>query len=565
MFGTATINIDGSSLGNALETMLTAKDIIPGDAPSYQLCKEIFLFHPIGGKMAEAPVAMAQSQAREISIPDSPEERVRDKFVEQWATDKCDEVIFNVATLARVYGIASIAVVTEGEQPDQPLDFKKLHKTTMSFSVFDPLNTAGSLVLNQDPNSIDFQKVTAIAVSGKAYHRSRTVTIMNGRPVYIAYTPSAFGFVGRSCFQRVLFPLKSFIQTMLTDDLVTKKAGVFIAMLKTAGAIIDNIMASIAVLKRFFVKVATTGNVISIGIDEKIDTLNMQNIDGAYGMARKNILENIAVGDDMPAKVLNAETFAEGFGEGTEDAKHLAGYVDSKRRWMAPLYQFMDAITQRRAWTPDFYKTIQKDFAEYASVDYEEALYRWSASFVAAWPSLLTEPDSEKVKTDDVKLKAIIATVEVFGPMLDPENKATLLDWAQQNINENKMMFQSPLFLDIEALKDYEPPAPMEEPAEPKPFAASDAANMRRMKRKFSNDELKEFLAIMEQDPEGLPVPRHPHLRIAARNDAVEPPAAEAVNIPVNVSKSTDRTEYMRNYMRDWRKRQREERDAGHA
>jgi hypothetical protein len=45
----------------------------------------------------------------------------------------------------------------------------------------------------------------------------------------------------------------------------------------------------------------------------------------------------------------------------------------------------------------------------------------------------------QQAKTDDVKLKAIIATIEVFGPMMDPENKATLLQWAQDNINENKI------------------------------------------------------------------------------------------------------------------------------
>ena len=34
----------------------------------------------------------------------------------------------------------------------------------------------------------------------------------------------------------------------------------------------------------------------------------MQNIDGAYGMARQNILENIATSADMPAILLKQET-----------------------------------------------------------------------------------------------------------------------------------------------------------------------------------------------------------------------------------------------------------------
>ena len=501
------INIQGSGLGNALNELLTCQDIVPGDQPSYQTCKTIYLYHPLGAKMAESPIRMAQSQQREISVPDSPEDRIRDQFLKEWAAIGADEIIFNAMTLARVYGISTIALLAECVNADKPVDMKKLYELSIAFSVFDPLNTAGSLVLNQDPNAIDFMKVTSVSVSGVPYHRSRTVTIMNEKPVYISYTSSAFGFVGRSVYQRGLFPLKSFIQSMITDDLVTKKAGVFIAMLKTAGAIIDKIMAASAAMKRLFVQQATNGNVISIGVDEKIETLNMQNIDGAYGMARKNILENIAVSADMPAKLLNSETFAEGFGEGTEDAKHVAGYIDGIRRKMEPLYAFMDRIVMYRAWNPEFYETIQSEFPAYKSVSYDQAFYKWRNSFAAVWPSLLTEPDSEKVKTDDVKLKAIIAVVEVFGPMLDPENKATLLAWAQDNMNENKMMFQSPLFLDTEAIKDYEPPQPMQEPGQPKPFAAQDSDAPRKGKRirKLDNDELRDLVAMMEAGAINLP------------------------------------------------------------
>lgn len=550
------IVVNGSQLGNALSELLLAPEIIPGDQPSYELCKAIWIYHPLGNKMVQSPIEMAQSQQREIAIPDGPEERVRERFVQQWEQDGIDDVILNVMSTARAYGIASVALMAREVPPETAVDPWKLPDLSISYSVFDPLNTAGSLVLNQDPNSIDFQKVTTIAVSGKAYHRSRTVTMMNERPVYIAYTASAFGFVGRSVFQRSLFPLKSFVQSMVTDDLVVKKAGVFIAMLKTAGAIIDRIMQASASLKRLFVQQATNGNVISIGTDEKIETLNMQNIDGAYGMARKNILENIAVSADMPAKLLNSETFAEGFGEGTEDAKHIARYIDRVRRQMAPLYMFFDRVTQHRAWNADFYKEIQADFPEYEGVPYKEAFFGWRDSFKATWPNLLTEPDSEKVKTDDVKLKAIIAVVEVFGPLLDPENKVTLLTWAADNVNENKMMFTSPLVLDAEALEDYEPPQPAlrlegaqgapKEPKEPKPFA--DSAEGGRRMRKLDDEELRELVEIMAQDPERLPARVRDSDGYAALKQIVDS-AGEPGHVTSGVTApKRDRAAYMRDY-----------------
>src|SRR6185437_1667829 len=177
------------------------------------------------------------------------------------------------------------------------------------------------------------------------------------------------------------------------------------------------------------------------------------------------------------AKLLNSETFAEGFGEGTEDAKAIAHYIDGLREEMDPLEEFFDNIAMHRAWSSEFFDTIKALHPDsYGGKTYEQAFYEWKNSFAAVWPSLLKEPDSEKVKTDDVKLKAIIATVEVFGPLLDPENKATLLMWAQDNINENKLMFTDPMVLDFEALRNYVPPQPVmqgaQEPGEPKPFSA---------------------------------------------------------------------------------------------
>jgi hypothetical protein len=226
--------------------------------------------------------------------------------------------------------------------------------------------------------------------------------------------------------------------------------------------------------KRQLLKEAKTDNVISIGEGESVDTLNMQNLDGAYGIARTNILKNIATAAAMPAKLLENETLVQGFGEGTEDAKNIARYIDREREEMSPIYMWFDKIVQYRAWNEEFYKTIQKEFPEeYKDVEYNQAFYSWVNSFAAEWPSLLTEPDSEKIKVEETKFKAIVAMLETMLPNLDPDNKARLIEWAQDNFNENHMLFQSPLDLDMDALRDYVPPEPVADPAAPSQFSAA--------------------------------------------------------------------------------------------
>lgn len=446
---TGSITINGSELGGALQSLLMAKDIQPGAAPSYELCKTLYEYHPLGAKMVEAPIEAALSQARKVSVGDHPDE-VRDAFLAQWDKDGCDGHVSNVCCTARMYGISSLAVLTAGAEPSTPLDFGGLAAARIAFNMFDPLNTAGSLTLNQDPNSLDFQKHAEIAVAGKKYHRSRSVTIINEKPIYISYTDSAFGFSGRSVYQRALFPLKSFVQTMVTDDMVSKKAGLLIAFIKQVGSITDGVMARIMGQKRSLLKVAVVDNVLSMGPDDSVESLDLSNLAASFGPSRTNILKNIATAAKMPAVMLENETLTEGFGEGTEDAKVVAQFVGGVRAWMKPVYDFLDPVAQRRAWNADFVALMKRKFSDrYGSMTDDAIFYEWSSAFKAPWPNLLEEPDSEKIKVSDVKYKGALALVEILAPMLDPDNKAALVIWLVDVVNEDKLLF--PTSLGIEA------------------------------------------------------------------------------------------------------------------
>lgn len=474
----SSIDINNLQLTGPLKDILMAQDISPGDVPSYQICKAIFSYHPMGAKIVDTPLVIAQSQQRTITVPKGPEERLVEAFNQEWLDIGADKQIFNLGRLSQVYGVSSLALLVENDDCSKPIDLTKVYDKNIGVNIFDPLNTAGSLVLNQQPNSMDFLKPVEITVQGISYHRSRTVILMNEDPIYIDYTQSAFGYVGRSAYQRALFPLKSFLNTLTTDDMISLKAGVLIAKMAQQSSAIDNLMQQFNGQKRDMVKEAVTGNVISISVDEGIESLNMQNLEAPYNTARRNIILNIATASGRPAKLLLDESFAEGFGEGTEDAKHIAQFIDRIRIWLQPAYAFFDQLVMYRAWNKDFYKAIQEDFPEYRTKSYKRAFYDWKNSFKATWPSLIEEPDSEKIKVDDVKLKALLAMLEIAGPMMDPENKAILIKWVCDNINALKLLFPSPLVLDFDELKDFVPPTPEKEPSEPAPFAASDSMRM---------------------------------------------------------------------------------------
>lgn len=471
--GQASLGV-GTVVPSALMRLLVCDEIVPGASPSYEICKTIYAYHPLGAKMAEAPIKRAQSQRRELKIPNGPEAELVEAFEKEWGRIGgvgADQLIRNVHSLSRVYGIAALAMMCDEVPAEEPLPWERIHELELSFNILDPLNTAGSLVLEQDPNKPGFLKPGAISVAGKAYHPSRTTVVMNEQPLYIEWTNSAYGFVGRSVYQRALFPLKSYVNSMITDNAVTEKAGLLVFKQQQPGSMVDRISRGFNAAKRMLLKGAKTGNVLSMGPNDSVESVDLKNLKDAAEFARNNILKNIATAADMPAVLINQETLAEGFGEGTEDAKEIAGFVAGIRKEADPVYRFFDNLVMRRAWNPQFYEALQRQYPELEKIEYETAFYQWKNAFKATWPNLLVEPDSEKAKTDDVVTKAAIALFEVLAPALDPINKATLAGWVAEVFNSRKTFASTPLTIDLEAMAEYEPPTPP--PAEPKPEVES--------------------------------------------------------------------------------------------
>ncbi|HDT0270516.1 TPA: DUF1073 domain-containing protein [Klebsiella pneumoniae subsp. pneumoniae] len=463
------MNEDDIAIGSCspeLITLLDSDDIQPGMSAGYQTCKTIYLFHPLGGKMVDRPIKMAMNESRTVHISQAYgiEQRLRDAFEREWKALGADRHIANAARISRIYGVSAIAMLVDNQEPSSAVDYRTLYKHNVTFNILDPLNTAGSIVLNQDPNAQDFQKVEGIRVAGKPYHKSRCVVQQNEDPIYLAYNSAAFGFTGRSVYQRALFPLKSFIQTMRTDDMVSVKGGLLVTKIQGPSSVVNNMMQKLSGIKRMMLKRGKTGEVLQIGANDSIESIDLSNLEKPLDSSRNHILENIAAAADMPAIILNSETFAQGFGEGTEDARSVAVYIDNIREWLDPLYDYFIRICQYRAWSIEFFQSLRADFPELKNT-YSLYFSSWINNFEYRWPSSLKEPESEKVKVDEIRFKAIVSMLEVLFPQVntDDKNRALLIEWAQTNANANESLFPQRLDLDIDSLKVNRPQQPRDE------------------------------------------------------------------------------------------------------
>jgi len=463
------ITISNTGLPSPLMEFLQAEAIEPGSPVGYQTCKAIFEFHPLAAKIIEKPIVLALSKPRILAMDVHPKDMLIKAFQDEWDDLEATNVIRDVTFLKRVYGVAAVIYGAEGVPTDQPIDPWTLPDLDIYFNKLDPLNLAGSTVTNQNPNAPDFQKPkTYITAAGQPYHPSRSCIVFNNTPIYLAYQSSGFGFTGRSVFQRALYPLKSFVQSMVTDDLVTFKAGLLVIKQKQSGSIVNRLMQVGAGIKRSMLQQGTTGNVLSIDVDEDIESIDLNNTDTAMTTARNNIIANIAAATDVPAILLKDEALANSFAEGSQDAIAIAQYVTGLRNDMRTLFEFFDKIVMHRAWNKQFYEIVQAKHPEmYAGKTYEEAFYEWKDAFTPAWDSMIEETPSELVKTDEVKLKGMTEVLRTLLPVIDPQNRANLVQWAQDNLSEMPEMFKSNMQLDMEDIAEYEIPI-QEQPNLPK-------------------------------------------------------------------------------------------------
>jgi hypothetical protein len=142
-----------------------------------------------------------------------------------------------------------------------------------------------------------------------------------------------------------------------------------------------------------------------------------------------------------------------------EDAAELMRYISDIRKQMEPLYEKLTKIVAHRAWTREFYEAAKNEYSEiYGNVSYEAAFYDWFNGMSFVWPDLNEEKASDAVKIDETKLKGMTEILRTLLPIADPENRARMFQWAQDNLNEMGTMFSQDMSLDIETMTTYVPP-----------------------------------------------------------------------------------------------------------
>jgi hypothetical protein len=431
----------------------------PGAVPYYEQCKQIYAYHVLGKVVVDKIIDLALSQERIISIDDDSESAIIKIFNETWDKLNATSMIAQVLSLSRIYGAGALVLdAGNGEETDQPIDYAGLAKQDIKFKAFDPLIISGSLSTYQDPLDPDFQGVPFLVAQGKIFHHTRSFTVMNESPIYLQWTTSAFGYTGRSVYQRALYPMKTYLMSMTTDNYVLKKAGMEIFTSENVtGSLVDQQVLNNKKNTALSLKYAEQDNVAALSTGQTLTSFDLMNIEGPTKNARSNALKDIASATNQAAALINQETLTSGFGEGSEDAKMIEAEVDKYRKFIKPIFKYVSEIVMYKAWSAEFYESLQNTNPEYVGTPYEVQFHQWMDGFDAKWPSFQREPDSDKIKVDEVQLKNTREIFDVLIPRVGPKNKRRLIQWVESVVNSCQVISKStPLELDPDELEEFQ-------------------------------------------------------------------------------------------------------------
>lgn len=258
--------------------------------------------------------------------------------------------------------------------------------------------------------------------------------------------------------------LAAFLVSMEVDALVLKKSGVLVAKTKPVGAAANRMSMWWQRKKASDVKRSLNGNVLAIETDEDISTLNMANTADAMTTARNNVISNIATALDAPAVILQNDVLTNGFGEGKEDSKVIAQFVERYRNEIEHIFEFMIPRIQELAWTEEWYASFVMANPAYASISFQSATNYWRNNFEYVWPNYLTEPDSEKRKGEKDTFDSYMALFEKLqAGMKNPEKRRALAQAMVDLTQSDDLQTLLPVPIPIEfEEEDFAEPAPTE-------------------------------------------------------------------------------------------------------
>ena len=409
---------------------------------SYEECRAIYRFWPLGRRVINALPNFAMSPGRSFKVNHMLPEAI--EALQKAELDlNIERVAFETIAYSRIYGLSFVYVATELE-PNQAVTYDYIQSNkAFKFNILDPLAKGGGIVMDTNPLSPTFNRPVSLNIRGYDIHTQRLYTCYNDIPLYYKFNPSSFSFSGPSVFQNMTLLIRSWNRAIISLQRMATKASAMILQSK------DNIINTGINIKQLektleFLRSIENDGIANIKVGEDIKFFNLtgvSEIDTILNKIQSSILIALS---DTPSNILLDKELSSGLNDGDNDMKSIIIAVDNFRKnTLAPLYKFLDKFLCYKAFSIELLFDIKEKYPQFYS-DYtiieifNDLLNSYSYEFNELYP----KTDNEKADLEGRKLDNLLKIRDLGSEISGLEealNSLNIFDNIDFTLNENNL------------------------------------------------------------------------------------------------------------------------------
>ena len=380
---------------------------------SYEECRDIYRYWALGKRMATSLPQFAMSAGRTLRCGfDIPE--ANQALADVSREIECEQVAFQAAVYARIYGISFIYASGEIE-PELPIDFEYMQSgKPFKFNVLDPLANGGSVQIDLDPLSPTFQKPLGTFIQGRAAHSNRVKVCQNDLPLYLKFTPSNHSFASPSIYQNMTLLIRSWNRAIISLQRMATKGSALVLKSKDGGNLTNALNKAAMGLNLELLRSMENDGIGQIKVGEDVSFFGLQGVQEIDIIIQK--IQNalmMALGD-TPSGILLDQYLSSGFSDGDNDMKTIVIAVERFRNnVLTPIYNFIDKFICYRAYTPELLNYIKNNYDYFAKMSELEIFEELMSSFNFEYGEVYPQTDNERADTIGKRLDSVIKLKEL--------------------------------------------------------------------------------------------------------------------------------------------------------
>lgn len=382
---------------------------------TYEECRDIYRYWPLGKRVATALPNFAMSSGRTFSVKENLPEVVR-ALEEAESALKIPQVVNKAAIYSRVYGLSFVYVASDSSEcpPDKPLSKEEFLHSSCRFNVLDPLSAGGSIQIDNDSLSPTFGLPIYLKVKGKTVSPSRLHLCFNDIPLYYKFNPSSFSFGGPSIYQNMTLLIRSWNRTVLSLQRLATKAASIVVKRKDGSGITG---AQVQALNKNLTAIRSMENdgILSMRVGEEVEFFALNGLSEIDSICnRLNSMLMMAL-SDTPSGILLDKNLSTGLADGDNDMKAIIIATDRFRKdILKPIYNFLDKFLCYKAFTPELISEIKEKYPElYRDKSDESILTELLDSYSFEFNELYPQSENEKEDTSSKKLDNLLKLKEL--------------------------------------------------------------------------------------------------------------------------------------------------------